>query len=325
MSKVVECLLCDKLCRLGPDQRGDCRVRVNLDGRLVSLVYGKVCAQHIDPIEKKPMFHYLPGSRAYSIATAGCNLHCKYCQNWEISQLDPEEARNIDLPPEKLIEEAQRSKCQSIAYTYTDPIIFYEYVLDSIKLARTAGLGNILVTAGFIRPEPLEKLLPYVDGANVDLKAMSDKFYREVCDGRLQPVLNTIRTLKNGGCITEITNLLVPTLNDETEQIKRLIDWVLNQCGPETPLHFSRFFPTYKLQNLKQTPVQSLKDAYDLARSRGLHYVYVGNVRGGFGENTSCPNCGEVLIERTGYYLRSYKIDEASCSFCGQPIYGKWL
>ena len=323
-AKLLECLLCDKRCRLAPDQRGDCRVRVNLDGRLISLIYGKVCSRHVDPLEKKPMFHFLPGTTAFSIATAGCNLHCKFCQNWEISQTDPEDARNEDLPPDRLVAAAKAARCGTIAYTYSDPVIFYEYTLDSCKEARAAGLRNVLGTAGFIRQEPLEKLAPYVDGANVDIKSMSDRFYREVCGARLQPVLNAIRVLRRAGVIVEITNLIVPTLNDETENLKRLCDWILTQCGPDTPLHFSRFFPMYKMQNLPRTPERTLRAAYDLARSMGLHYVYVGNLQADYGETTNCPACKRAIVERTGFSLDSYSVRDGKCAFCGAAIYGLW-
>jgi pyruvate formate lyase activating enzyme len=321
---VLECLLCDKRCRLGPDQRGDCRVRVNLDGKLVSLVYGKVCSTHVDPIEKKPMFHFLPGTTAYSIATAGCNLHCAFCQNWEISQLDPEDARAVDLPPDRLVAAALAAHCPTIAYTYTDPVVFYEYALDACREARAAGLRNVLVTAGFIREEPLTELAKVVDGANVDIKSMSDRFYREVCGGRLQPVLNAVRQLKRAGVVVEITNLLVPTRNDDAEGLKRLCDWLLTQCGPETPLHFSRFFPMYKMQNLPPTPVATLREAYRIATSMGLHHVYIGNVHAEIGEATTCPGCKRTIVERTGYVLDSYHVKDGQCAFCGTAIYGLW-
>ena len=322
--RILECLLCDKRCRLAPDQRGDCRVRVNLDGKLVSLVYGKVCSTHVDPVEKKPVFHFLPGTPAFSIATAGCNLHCTFCQNWEISQLDPEKAHNEDLPPDRLVAAALAARCPTVAYTYTDPVVFYEYTLDSCRAARAAGLRNVLVTAGFIRPEPLAKLVPFVDGANVDIKSMSDRFYREVCGARLQPVLNGIRAMRQAGVVVEITNLIVPTLNDEVENLKKLCDWILTQCGPETPLHFSRFFPMYKLQNLPRTPARTLRGAYDLARSMGLHYVYVGNAQAEYGEATACPSCRRTIIERTGFSLDAYRLKDGKCAFCGAAIYGLW-
>lgn len=322
--KLVECELCDKRCRLAEGQRGDCRVRVNIDGKLITLVYGKVCAAHIDPVEKKPMFHFLPGTKAFSIATAGCNLHCKYCQNWEISQANPEDLQNSDLPPERVVELAINYGCDSIAYTYTEPIIFYEYVYDTCKLARQSGIKNILVTAGFIQQKPLEKLLPYVDGANVDIKGFSDKFYREVCSGRLEPVLRTVKLMKEAGVIVEVTNLVVPTLNDKDDDAKRLVDWMVNVAGADVPLHFSRFFPLYKLKNLAPTPFETLKNFRDIAQRAGVKYAYIGNVAGGEWENTYCASCKNLLVRRVGYQVLSVNIRNGSCKFCGERIYGLW-
>jgi len=295
-----------------------------MGGKLITLVYGKVCAAHVDPVEKKPMFHFLPGSRAFSIATAGCNLHCKNCQNWEISQANPEDVDNADYPPEKVVEAARRYGCGSIAYTYTDPVIFYEYVYDTCKLARGEGIKNILVTAGFIQLKPLEKLLPHVDGANVDLKAFSDEFYREVCSGRLEPVLRTIKAMVDAGVIVEVTNLIIPTLNDSDDDVKRLIDWMLNVAGPDTPLHFSRFFPRYKLKNIPPTPFETLYRSWETAREIGVKYVYMGNVAGGEWENTYCPRCKEAVVKRVGYKLVEFDIEDGKCGFCGEEIYGLW-
>lgn len=322
--KLVECELCDKRCRLADGQRGDCRARVNIGGKLVTLVYGKVCAAHVDPVEKKPMFHFLPGTKSFSIATAGCNLHCKYCQNWEISQANPEDVQNSDLPPERVVELAISYGCDSIAYTYSEPIIFYEYVYDTCKLARQSGVKNILVTAGFIQQKPLEKLLPYVDGVNIDIKAFSDKFYREICSARLEPVLKAAKTMIESGVVVEVTNLVVPTLNDKDDDVKRLADWMVKVAGADIPLHFSRFFPLYKLKNLAPTPFETLISFRDVAKSAGVKYVYVGNVAGGDWENTYCAKCKNLLVKRVGYQVLELNVKDGSCKFCGEKIYGLW-
>ena len=251
----VECELCPRRCVLANYQRGDCRVRVNVDGTLYTLVYGKPCATHVDPIEKKPLFHFLPGTAVYSIATAGCNLHCKYCQNWEISQTAPEDAHNVDLEPARVVAEAGRTGCISVAYTYSDPIIFYEYTLEASRLGRRRGLKNVLVTAGYIEPTPLRELCKVSDAANVDLKSMSDDFYRDVCGGRLEPVLRSLKIMREEGIWLEVTNLIVPGLNDAPSAFTALARWVRDNLGAETPLHFSRFYPMYKLANLPPTPV----------------------------------------------------------------------
>ena len=320
--KFVECTLCPKECRMAPGQRGDCRVRYNDDGRLYSLVYGKVCAVHVDPVEKKPMFHFLPGTRAFSVATAGCNLHCLFCQNWEISQADPEDAANRDLPPQQLVRSAAQSRCASIAYTYSEPVIFYEYVEDSALLAREKGIRNIMVTAGFINREPLRRLCRAIDGANVDLKGFTEKYYREVCFGNLRTVLDALVTMREEGVVLEVTNLVVPTLNDEPAGIREMCRWLVTELGEDVPLHFSRFYPTYRMKNLPRTPVQTLERARDIAFETGLKYVYTGNVPGSAGEDTVCPGCRRVIVDRYGYRILSYRIEDGKCGFCGEGIYG---
>jgi len=320
----VQCQLCPKGCVLAPSERGNCRVRINYNGELVTLVYGKPCAVHIDPIEKKPMFHFLPGTRSFSLATAGCNLHCKFCQNWEISQVNPETTDNQDLPPGKVVELALQSACQSIAYTYSEPIIFYEYTYDTSLIAKNAGIKNVLVTAGFIKEEPLRKLCQVIDGANIDLKAFSDDYYRELCAGQLEPILKCIKLSVELGVMVEITNLIVPTLNDDPEMIKRMCEWILNNLGPEYPLHFSRFYPQYQLRSLPPTPAETLIQAREIALKAGLYYVYIGNVRIEGAENTYCPNCKKLLIERIGYWIGEVNLKAGSCKFCGAKIKGVW-
>jgi len=324
MGKYVQCLLCPKKCVLGLEERGDCRVRINYQGELKTLVYAKPCSMHIDPVEKKPMFHFLPGSTAFSLATAGCNLHCKFCQNWEISQVNPEDTRNESFSPEQLVETALRSGCLSIAYTYSEPIIFYEYTYDSSVLAKRAGIKNILVTAGFINETPWRKLCEVSDAANIDLKSFSDDFYREICGGQLEPILKAIKVAVEMGVMVELTNLIIPTLNDDMEMIKRMCGWILDNIGPEYPLHFSRFFPRYQIQHLPWTPEDTLIQAREIALRQGLYYVYIGNVDVEGTEDTYCPNCKKRLIERKGYWVGEVNLVNGSCKFCGQRIKGVW-
>lgn len=322
--KLVKCLLCPKFCQLVDGQRGDCRARINLDGKLTTLVYGKPCAIHVDPIEKKPLFHVLTGSRSFSIATAGCNLHCKYCQNWQISQREPEETENEDLPPDKVVELAVRSGCKSIAYTYSEPLVFYEYTLDSARLAHEKEILNVLVSAGFINKKPLLELTPYIDAANIDLKGFTEKFYKTVCTGELKVILENLQIFQEQGVWLEITNLVVPTMNDNMEMIGQMCDWIMDNLGPEVPLHFSRFWPTYKLKNLPPTPVETLTNARKVAMGKGLYYVYAGNVPGHEGNNTYCPHCKVLVIGRIGYMITHYDIVDGKCGKCGFKIAGIW-
>jgi len=320
----VKCELCPRECILGLNERGNCRARINYQGELVTLVYGKPCSAHIDPIEKKPMFHFLPGSRAFSIATAGCNLHCKFCQNWEISQINPEDTDNSDLAPQRVVDLANQSGCRSIAYTYSEPIIFYEYTYDTSALAKKAGIKNVLVTAGFINEKPLRKLCEVSDGANIDIKAFSEDYYRDICGGRLEPVLKACKISAEMGMMVEMTNLIVPTLNDDPEMIKQLCGWILQNMGPEYPLHFSRFFPLYQLRGLPPTPAETLSQARELALKEGLYYVYIGNVEVAGAENTYCPGCKKTLIQRQGYWIGEVNIVDGKCKFCGFKIKGVW-
>ncbi|MHC4549889.1 MAG: AmmeMemoRadiSam system radical SAM enzyme [Planctomycetota bacterium] len=320
----VQCELCPKSCVIAPGQSGECRVRVNVDGKLLAVTYGHPCAVHIDPIEKKPLCHFLPGSQIFSIATVGCNLHCINCQNWEISQENPENVTARALPPEDIPRLARRYDCASIAYTYTDPIVFYEYTLESSIRAREAGLRNALVTAGYINTKPLVELCRYVDAANVDLKAFSDAFYRDICKGTLQPVLNTLVVMKAQGVLVEVTNLVIPTLNDRDEQIRDLCRWVARNLGRETPLHFSRFFPRFKLKRLPPTPAATLDRAREIAQAEGLHHVYIGNILRPEGGNTYCPGCGRLLIERRRYVVRANHLEEGRCPACRTEVYGRW-
>ncbi len=320
----VKCTLCPHGCIIADGQRGRCRVRENRGGRLYSMVYGNPCAVHVDPIEKKPFYHFLPTAAAFSLATAGCNLHCMYCQNWTISQVPPEETQNVDLPPEDVIRYAQQYNAPVIAYTYSEPTIFYEYMLATARLAQEAGLRNVVISAGFINPEPLRELCAAVDAIKIDLKGYDEEFYRKVCGAELGPVLHAIRTVYESGTHLEIVNLMVPTLNDDLDQLRALCRWVVETLGHDVPLHFSRFYPQYKLTNLPPTPVETLERAWRIAREEGIRFAYVGNVPAHPANHTYCPACGEVLIRREGFSVLEYHIVNGACEFCGEPIPGVW-
>jgi pyruvate formate lyase activating enzyme len=323
-SNYVRCQLCPKTCIISEGERGNCRVRENRGGKLYTMVYGNVCALNVDPIEKKPLYHFLPASRAFSIATAGCNLHCLYCQNWSISQYPPEETDNVDLLPEAVVSYAARYGSRSIAYTYSEPTVFFEYMLDTARQARQEGLRNVVISAGYINPEPLQLLCEAVDAIKIDLKGYNEAFYEEVCDATLQPVLESIKTIHESGTHLEIVNLVVPTLNDDEEELRALSRWVVQELGPDVPLHFSRFHPLYKLTNLPSTPVESLERARNAAMEAGVKYAYIGNVPGHAGNHTYCSRCGEIVIGRVGYAIREFHIVDGACEFCGEPIAGVW-
>jgi len=320
----VRCNLCPHRCIVADGERGHCRVRENRGGVLYSMVYGNPCAVHVDPIEKKPFYHFLPTAAAFSLATAGCNLRCLYCQNWSISQVPPEETKNDDLPPEAVVRYAQQYQAPVIAYTYSEPIVFYEYMLATARLAREAGLKSVVVSSGFINQEPLQELCRAVDAIKIDLKGYDEEFYRKVCEAELGPVLETIRTIYASGIHLEIVNLVVPTLNDSLDQLRTLARWVARQVSPNVPLHFTRFYPQYKLANLPPTPVETLEEAWQAAREEGLHFVYVGNVPGHPGNNTICPACGKTIITREGFAVTEYHLKNGACAYCGEPIPGVW-
>ncbi len=322
--KGVKCLICPNECTIKEGEEGDCRNRINHGGKLYSIAYGNPCAIHIDPIEKKPLNHFYPNSTAYSIATAGCNLACLNCQNWTISQVNPKQTRNYDLMPEKLVNEALTNGCKSIAYTYSEPISFYEYTLDSAKIAREKGIKNVLVTAGYINEEPLRNFCKYIDAANVDLKSFSNEIYLKLNGGKLQPVLNTLKIMAEEGVWLEITNLVIPSWTDDFDMIKEMCDWLYNNGLDEYPLHFSRFQPSYKLTQLPPTPVNVLNKAREIAKKAGLKYVYIGNIPGSEAQNTYCPKCNKILIERKGYSILQNNIERSSCKFCGEKIAGVW-
>lgn len=320
----VRCNLCPHRCIIAAGERGTCRVRENRDGRLYSMVYGNPCAVHVDPIEKKPFYHFLPTAAAFSIATAGCNLRCLYCQNWTISQVPPEETENVDLPPEEVVRAAQAYQAPVIAYTYSEPSVFYEYVLATAQAGRKAGLRSVVISAGFINPEPLRRMCEVVDAIKIDLKGYDEDFYRTVCGGELQPVLESIRTIFQAGIHLEIVNLVVPTLNDRLDQLKALAHWVAEELSPDIPLHFSRFFPQYKLANLPPTPIETLVKAREVAMQEGLRFVYVGNVPGDPGNNTYCPGCSRAVLVREGFAVREYHLNGDRCEYCSAQIPGVW-
>ncbi len=321
---MVGCLLCPRGCTIENGATGFCRARQNLGGTLYALGYEAPCAIHVDPIEKKPFFHFLPKSRSYSIASAGCNLRCKFCQNWEISQSSPLDTINYAAPPESIARAAARGGCRTVAYTYTEPSSFFEYMLDTAKAARAAGVLNVYHSNGFINQGPLKELSPILDAANIDLKGFTPEFYRNVCGGELEPVLETLKSLKRAGVWVEITNLVIPGMNDDQTAIRRMAEWVRINMGAETPLHFSRFFPLYQMTHIPPTPVETLEKARASARNAGLKYVYIGNVPGHAGENTWCPKCSGLLVRRSGFSVLEMHLKEGKCPACGTRIPGRW-
>lgn len=317
----VRCDLCPNDCVLKDGETGICRVRQNLNGKLYTLVYNRPVSINIDPVEKKPLYHFLPGTQILSLATAGCNLNCNFCQNWTISQSAPGQVRSHQLTPQQIIELAQEYGCESIAFTYTEPTVFYEYMYDIARLAQESGIKTVMVTCGYINQAPLLKLAEYLDAANIDLKGFSEDFYETYTNGSLQPVLNTIKTAQTAGIFFEITNLLIPQANDDPAEIRRMCSWIRENLGTDVPLHFSRFFPNYKLTNRPQTPFQTMQMAHDIARQESLKYVYTGNISG-ISDSTICPFCGRKLIGRSGYRILENNIINSKCKFCGEKISG---
>ncbi|MBI4843479.1 MAG: AmmeMemoRadiSam system radical SAM enzyme [Nitrospirae bacterium] len=323
IGKKIRCELCPTECELGNFEIGGCRVRINKDGALYSLVYGNPCSVAVDPIEKKPFFHVFPGTAAFSLATVGCVLSCKFCQNWQISQGRPEEADNKDLQPDELVRKALAYNCKSIAYTYTEPAVFYEYMYDTSQIARNYGILNTMHTCGYINKEPLRELSKYMNAACVDLKAFTEDFYAKICGGRLKPVLDALVVLKEEGVWTEIVNLVIPTHNDDPKKIDEMCRWIVKNLGADVPIHFSRFFPYYKLKNLPPTPFETLKTAWETARNAGLKHVYIGNIRTN-AEHTYCPSCRRVIIERAGYQVKRNFVVDGKCVYCDTVIAGLW-
>jgi pyruvate formate lyase activating enzyme len=322
--KKVRCVLCRHHCVIASTKRGICGVRENKDGVLHSLVYGHPCSYHVDPIEKKPLYHFFPGSKAFSIATVGCNFRCLHCQNHEISQVPRETAQIYGrrMDPETVVDMALRNGCRSISYTYTEPTIFYEYAFDIARLAKEKGLFNNFVTNGYIEEEPLARIRPYLDAANIDLKGFTADFYRKVCSAELAGVLDTIRTYRKMGIFIELTTLLIPGHNDRDEDLGAIARFMRDELGPETPWHVSAFYPTYKLPDVKRTPAKTLERARQIGMEEGLRYVYEGNIPGSEGEHTYCHGCKKVVIKRYGYSILEYHLENGHCTFCGALLDG---
>jgi len=320
----VECQLCPRACQVADAETGGCGVRENRRGVYHTLVWGAACAVHVDPIEKKPFFHVLPGQRALSYATAGCNVECKFCQNWEISQFRAEQVKAVYLPPEALAKAARQAGAPLLSATYSEPVVFWEYVRDAAVAGRRLGVRSTVVSNGYIQEKPLREVLPLLTAVKVDLKAFREKFYRDLVRGELGPVLKALEIIRGAGVWLEIVVLLIPTLNDSEAEVRDLARWVAGTLGHEVPVHFTRFHPTYRLTNLPATPVATLDRAWAIARAEGLQFAYVGNVPGHAGEKTVCPGCGEVLIERVGFRVLSNRLRDGTCPSCGRAVPGVW-
>lgn len=333
-NNTIKCNLCPHNCIVKEGKTGICRVRENIGGILHSLSYGNPCSVSVDPIEKKPLFHFFPGTKIYSLATAGCNFHCLNCQNWSISQASPAELKHYELIPEEVVVQALSHNTGSIAFTYTEPTVFYEYILDIAKIACSKGVKTVLISNGYINEKPLVELCKWLNAANIDLKCFDDTIYRKLTGGKLQPVLDTLKTLQKNGVWLEITNLIIPGWSDSPEMIKVMCEWLAENNFRDTPLHFSRFFPTYKLSQLLPTPESSLVKAREIAEKAGIKYVYIGNIPDLHGENTSCPVCGHRLVDREGYLVKQNDIKinpedknpfrKGLCRYCGEVISGVW-
>lgn len=320
----LECLKCPNGCILAAGDTGICRNRVNHEGKMYSIAYGNPCAVHIDPIEKKPFFHFLPSTRAFSIAVAGCTISCLNCQNWEISQFSPKETQNYDLMPDRVVDECLKSGSESIAYTYSEPTTFYEYAFDTATLARKKKIRNVWKSNGYINEQPLRKLCKVLDAANIDLKSFEETIYRKLNGGHLDPVLRGLKIFKEEGVWLEITNLVIPTWTDNLDMIKRMCEWLVQNKLHDCPLHFSRFNPLYKLTQLPMTPVSTLEKAREIAMKAGIQYAYLGNVPGHWAENSYCHKCGKMIIERRGFRILSNSLEGGKCKFCGVRVPGVW-
>ena len=326
-NKKVRCNLCSHRCVIKEDRRGKCGVRENRSGALETLVYGKLIARHIDPIEKKPLFHFFPGSLSYSIATVGCNFRCLFCQNADIAQMPSDHQGMImgdPIDPHGVVDAALKGNCQSISYTYTEPTVFFEFAYDTAKLASKKGIRNVFVTNGYMTAEAVEMINPYLDAANVDLKAFKDEYYKELCGARLDHVKDTLKLMKSNGIWVEVTTLIVPGLNDHPAELKKLASFLVDSLGPETPWHISRFHPTYRLTGIPSTPPDSIRRAKDIGYESGLKYVYTGNIPGDPGEKTFCHHCGVLLIDRFGFNVEQNIIKEDRCPECDSAIPGVW-
>jgi pyruvate formate lyase activating enzyme len=319
--ELVKCKVCPRMCVIKKGSRGTCKTRENRDGKLYTLIYGELTAMNVDPIEKKPLFNFWPGSLSFSISTLSCSFNCPWCQNWNISRGVPGEVPTEYVESEKIARLAKRYNCRSISYTYNEPIIWFEYVLDTAKIAKREGILNVLVTNGYISEEALDELFPYIDAANIDLKGFNKEFYLKYCGADLDGVLNATKSMVKKGIHVETTNLIIPTLNDNFNEIRSLSKWILNELGPDVPLHFSQFYPMYKMTYLEATPLSTLAKARGIALEEGLHYVYTGNIPGDIGENTYCPHCKELLVERWGFEILKWNLtDGMICPKCKTKI-----
>lgn len=324
-NRKIKCVLCPRECVIDDQETGYCGVRENYGGTYYTLVYGRPCSAHVDPIEKKPLFHFLPGSAAFSIATVGCNVLCKFCQNWQISQARPDQVDSYDLLPKAIANYAKRYSCQSIAYTYTEPVVFTEYMYDCAEEGHRENVKSVMISNGYIHSRPMKDLCKVLDAVKVDLKAFTEKFYKEMVSGELRPVLDTLVLLIKERMWTEIVYLVIPTLNDDPKELKQMCDWIAQELGSDVPIHFSRFYPQYRLKNLPPTPEKTLVMARKIALDSGLNYVYIGNIPGNEGENTFCPACKKIIIHRNGYIISRNEIDnKGRCKFCGYKIAGIW-
>jgi len=324
LEKRVECQLCPRGCQVADAERGGCGVRENRDGTYFTLVHGLACTVHLDPIEKKPFFHVLPGAQALSYATAGCNVECKFCQNWEISQFRPEQVRAQYLPPEALAAAAKRVGVPLLSATYSEPVVFWEYVRDTSIAGQAAGVRSTVVSNGYIQDQPLKDVLPHLAAMKVDLKSFREPFYRDVVRGELKPVLKAMETIKASGAWLEIVVLLIPGLNDSEEEVRDLSRWVKTTLGPDVPVHLTRFHPTYRLTNLPPTPIATVERSWEIAKAEGLHFAYVGNVPGHAGESTACPGCGARLIHRVGFEVLENRVKAGACPDCKRAVPGVW-
>lgn len=322
--KRVKCTLCPRECQVADVERGYCGVRENQGGKYQTLVYGTLCSANLDPIEKKPLFHYLPGTTAFSVATAGCNMECKFCQNWQISQFRPEQVESTLVAPEQLVAACQARNCPTIAYTYSEPVVFYEYMHDAAAAGRRRGIGSVAISNGYIQEKPLRELCKQLTAIKIDFKAFNEKFYSEQCAGELKPVLRTLETLTEIGIWFELVILIIPTLNDSADEMKQMSEWVVKHLGPDVPMHFTRFHPTYRLTNLPQTPVSTLERCRKIALDTGVRYAYAGNVPMHEGENTYCHSCRTELIRRVGFRIAADALRDGRCPKCGTKIPGRW-
>ena len=322
--KKIKCVLCPRECQVADIERGYCGGRENQGGTYYSLVYGKPCSINIDPIEKKPLFHFRPGTTAFSLATAGCNMECKFCQNWDISQMRPEQVKSVDLPPAMVVKACKENSTKTIAFTYTEPVISEEYVVDTAIEGNKQGISTVIISNGYIQKKPLDEVCKLVPAIKIDLKGFTEKFYKETCSGELKPVLDSLIEIKKNGVWLELVVLIVPGLNDSTDEAEKMTKWIRSNLGSSVPIHFTRFHPMYKIKNLPSTPVATLEKCREIGMKNGLDFVYIGNVPGHEAEHTYCPKCKKKIIERYGYTVTTSGLKNGTCGYCKEKIPGVW-